>query len=190
MKEHFQLARSWKEKHASVIIHKNATSSVSHLDVYKGRCDANYLSNFQMLKFKKGYIPDMLPNNLGWPIFSSRCCARLVESGAGANILFHPLKKILPLSFPNALSEYCVLSAKTVIDCLDLDSDQVDWFDESKEFVSSYTRLDLVSSKIPPEANFFGILRDSSIHVVSDDVKKELELDQPDGIAFRACFMI
>lgn len=153
MNKFYEIKRDWGEDLFSIVI-KSTNPNANHLDVYKGLCDASYISNFKLVRFEGSHIPDMLPNNMGWPIFSSRCCARFIDAGAGADILFHPLKMILPASFPIELNEYCLLSAKQAIDCIDLDSDQVDWFDETKEFASSYQRLDLVSSKIPAGVHF------------------------------------
>jgi len=188
MRNFYEIETAWGEDLFSLII-EPTNPSMNHLDVYKGLCGTTYLSNFKLVKFKDGHIPDMLPNNMGWPIFSPRCCARFIDAGAGADILFHPLKTILPASFPVELHEYNLLSAKQAIDCIDLDSDKANWFDEAKEFISSYQRLDLVSSKIPNGLHFFGVRRASIVHVISGDVKKMLELDQPDGVAFRACFL-
>ena len=189
MRKFYEIKRDWGEGFFSIVI-KKTNPNANHLDIYEGLCEVGYISNFKLVKHNNGHIPDMLPNNMGWPIFSSRSCARFIDAGAGTDILFHPLKTILPANFPIELSEYCLLSARQAIECIDLDSDQIDWFDEAKEFMSNFWRLDMVSSKIPDGAHFFGVRRASCVHVISEEVKEKLELDQPDGVTFRACKLV
>jgi hypothetical protein len=153
----YELGHSWPEGYASVHIKLLPQVRASHLSVYKGPCDENYVKKFHIIGYKDGFIPDALPNNLGWLVVSPFCRQAIASSRHGGGVAFVSLASIVTSASPSYLADFSLISPVQVLDCLDTKSPDISWSDSAHTFVESYLRLSLLSRHIPDEASFFGV---------------------------------
>lgn len=184
---YYEIIKDWPEGFASLTIERLPNSSAWHTDIYKGKTTKDFLSNFRITNFLPGHLPDMLPNNLGWPIVSARCCKRFATVDANVKATLYPIKDLPLDSCPAVLSSYSLLSASLVLDCLDLTSQDIDWFDDSRQLASAYTKLRFDASKIPERVSFFSIKRLPCVHIISGELRRSLEMDRIEGFKFAEC---
>jgi len=185
----FEIHRDWQEDYSSLTIKRNAGTQISHLDVYEKPCDEAYLRNFKIVRFKRGYLPDLLPNNLGWYLASPRLCKILGNINSEIKAFIQP---ITCMQFPNceeAFINYSLVSAARVLDCLDVSSSALTWSNIERTGLQKYTYLPLLRNRIPAMASFFSVAKVVSTFVVSDNLKKEISHNEISGVAFRACVL-
>jgi len=185
-----QIIAVWPESYASITIERDAKSNVWHTDIYKGKTADDYLRNFRITAFLPGHIPDMLPNNLGWPIVSPRCRDRFLNVDAEVKALAYPINEMLLPKFPAILADYSLLSAPIALDCVDLSSPKIDWFDDTKQLASSFSHLRLIANAIPDGLSFFGLKRIPAVHLISGALRLMLESDRMEGFKFKTCDLI
>jgi|GEM_PF-4281757 len=186
----FEMHRDWPEGCASLTIKKGEGLQVSHLDVYKKPCGEAYLQNFRITHFSLGYLPDLLPNNLGWYLASPRLCnvLKTVRSEITASI-----QSISRMQFPDcheAVINYSLVSATQVVDCLDKSNVALTWFDEGRDSLEKYTHLVLLRNRIPAGASFFAVTKVVSTFVVSEKIQKVIKDSNFSGVAFRECELV
>jgi hypothetical protein len=174
-REFFKVVNDWPEGSATITFAEEDRSPLRYLDVYKGKCGADFLDGFQITKYSPGKLLDLLPNNLGWPIASPRCCECVLRLSANEEVQLLPMKPLLLLpGFPKELAGYCLLTTRTVFDCLELASPDIRWFDEARKLVRNYRKLPIRPSVIPANVNYFCVKRLPALHVVSSELKDAL----------------
>jgi len=187
MNKFYQLRRSWPDSFASVRIDRKAAGTADHLEVYKRPCHEDYLSLFKITAYNAGLLPDLLPNNFGWSIVSPRFC-ELLESfqGGGKPVLTRADSMTSELKLPE-LAGYRLVSTRLVLDCLDLSSSWLEWFDDSKKVLKAYQKLTLIGNSIPLSACFFGVVRAPFMHILREDLWGHLVKARLTGVRFVEC---
>jgi hypothetical protein len=190
MRRFFELHRKWPESFSSLTIVRDPASETSHLEVYEHACDESYLKNFQVTRYHSGCIPDVLPNNNGWLIVSPEFCRALNNTDAEIKAFITPIANIVPMFCPDIIKSYSLLSVSRVIDCLDIRSPDLDWFDHKRSLVEKYRSLRFHKDKIPPGISFFGLARVPVVHIVSDEIHSNIVNANLTGVSFRECELI
>jgi hypothetical protein len=129
-------------------------------------------------------FPDLLPNNLGWYLASPRLCNVLKNVDSEIKAFIQPIAN---MKFPDrheAVMNYSLVSAAHVIDCLDVTSPALTWFDSERISPQKFTHLRLLQDRIPTEASFFAVGKVVSMFVASDAIHKALETDNYSGVTF------
>jgi hypothetical protein len=187
-KEFFEVSNDWPEGSATITIAEEDREPFRYLDVYKGKCEDAFLDGFQVRKYSPGNLLDILPNNLGWPIASPLCCDCVMRVCVNDEVQLLPIKPLFVLpSLPIELAGYCLLTSRTVLDCLELSSPDLRWFDEARKHVRNYRKLPLRLAAIPPDVNYFCVKRLPTIHVVSSALKDALVQVGVTGWDFMRC---
>jgi hypothetical protein len=191
MRSYFEVNRLWPEGFCSVTITTPPSSKdFSHTSVYKRICDANFLKHYGISRFLPGSIPDALPNNNGWLLVSPKCRKLMEQINAVSGPHFELITEMFDdcvNEFPAELRRYSLVSTKEVFDCIDLESPEITWFDESKKLAESFTNLPLLNSSLPNGACFFGVKRAPCLFVVSDEFRDCLIQNKITGICFNHC---
>lgn len=187
-REFFKVFTDCPEWSATITITEEDRSPLRYGDVYQGKCEADFLDGFQVRMYSRGKLLDVLPNNLGWPIASARCCECVLSVCANDEVQILPIKPLFVLpSFPVELAGYSLLTSRTVLDCLELASPDLRWFDEARKFLKSYRKLPLRASAIPADVNYFCVKRFAAIHVVSSELKNAIAHAGITGWGFMRC---
>jgi hypothetical protein len=190
MRRFFELRRSWPESYCSLRIGRALKSKVCHLDVYENPCDESYLQNYFISHYKPGHFPDVLPNNNGWFIVSSEFCRALNDTDAEAKAYTASIASILPTFCPDILRSYSLLSVARVVDCLDLSSPGLNWFDQTRNLVKNFDSLRFCKDKIPLGISFFGLMRVPCVFIISDAVRDNIINSKLTGVSFKECELV
>lgn len=187
-REFFRAWWDWPKGSAALTIREENRTRLRYGDIYKGICGADFLDGFQLTKVSRGRFLDILPNNLGWAIASTRCCECVLRVSTNSEVQCLPIKPLLLLpSLPSELAGYSLITTRTVLDCLELASPDLCWFDESQRLVKSFSKLPLSLSKIPADANLFCVKRLPAAYVVSGEMKDALTHMGITGWGFERC---
>jgi hypothetical protein len=191
MRSYFEVNRLWPEGFCSVTITAPPKSKdFSHTSVYKRVCDAEFLKHYGISRFLPGSIPDVLPNNNGWLLISPKGRKLMEQLKAVTRPHFELITEMFDdcvNDFPVELRQYSLISTKAVFDCIDLDSPEISWYDESKKLAESFTKLPLLNSHLPDGPCFFGVKRAPCVFVVSEEFRDSMIQNKITGLRFKQC---
>lgn len=127
---------------------------------------------------------DLLPNDLGWQIFSPRIVAVLKEARNAPDLEFHALPRKL-VEMDRRLEGYAVLAVKKRVNCVDVVRSDILWTKiVDKEIILSFRKCVLDAQRVPQDLDVFVLGEYPVMVVLSDEIAGMIGELSPKGFVY------
>jgi hypothetical protein len=147
---------------------------------------AGFLENFRYELVVGAEFQDMLANNMGWRIVSTRVGEVLSKCRNVGEFELLPLPEHVNRIRPE-LSSYRVLGIKRHVRCVDLEESDILWGGcaEGRRAISSFRECVLSEPRIPPDVDIFLLEEYPVMPIISGQLAMALAALRPTGFVFQ-----
>jgi hypothetical protein len=150
-----------------------------------GKTPSGFLNLFNYKKIGGSLFQDMLANNMGWKIFSSRVWKTLASCQNAQDLELHPLPSKVVDLFPQ-LHDYRVLGLKREIPCVDFEKSEITWFESKNGIrgISSFKLCVLREAALDDDLDVFLIQEYPVMTIISGRLGYEISKLYPTGFVY------